>query len=271
MGHALENVYENDGYPFFFVSMVTDVSSLAYQRIYYDYNISGFPTGYWDGGYRILVGGYENLAMYRLRIEAAGAREVPELELSIDMTWISNSNIQLDLTLVNKYFPNEKPLVPAAPEVKAGGCIGIDYEFATATTDPDGHQIYYRWDYGDGTITDWVGPYNSGDSCFVSYAWSVVGTYGVKVQAQDEYGQTSDWSPASTITMYDYLAGDANGDLTVNILDITYIIAFLYKGGPMPDPYAAGDANGNVVVNMLDITYLISYKYMGGPEPVYAP
>ena len=39
-------------------------------------------------------------------------------------------------------------------------------------------------------------------------------------------------------------------------------------GGPEPPCYYHGDANGNYVINLLDITYLIAYKYMGGPEPL---
>jgi hypothetical protein len=65
-----------------------------------------------------------------------------------------------------------------------------------------------------------------------------------------------------------YVCGDANGDEAVNILDVVYLINFLYKGGPTPAPYKAGDVNNNGVVNLLDITYLIAYLYQGGPEPV---
>jgi len=66
----------------------------------------------------------------------------------------------------------------------------------------------------------------------------------------------------------DYICGDANGNKAVNILDITYLIAYLYSSGPPPIPIEAGDANGNGAVNILDITYLIAYLYSGGPEPV---
>ncbi len=63
--------------------------------------------------------------------------------------------------------------------------------------------------------------------------------------------------------------GNANGDVTINILDITYLIAYLYKGGPPPTPYriCSGDPNCDCVVNILDITYLISFLYKSGPPP----
>jgi len=66
----------------------------------------------------------------------------------------------------------------------------------------------------------------------------------------------------------EYVCGDANGDDGVNILDITYLINYLYKGGPAPDPEIAGDADGNDSINILDITYLINYLYKDGPDPI---
>ncbi len=65
----------------------------------------------------------------------------------------------------------------------------------------------------------------------------------------------------------EYVCGDVNGTQTVNILDITYLIAYLYKEGPPPVPMEAADVNGTGTVNILDITYLISFLYKEGPEP----
>jgi hypothetical protein len=65
------------------------------------------------------------------------------------------------------------------------------------------------------------------------------------------------------------MAGDANGDKTINILDITYLINYVYRGGPPPEPLASGDPNCNSAINILDITFLINYLYKGGPAPCY--
>jgi len=64
-----------------------------------------------------------------------------------------------------------------------------------------------------------------------------------------------------------FVCGDFNSDDNVNILDITAMIAYLYKGGPPPANILAVDVNGSGEVNILDITYLISYLYKSGPEP----
>ncbi|PKK83833.1 MAG: hypothetical protein CVT49_06770 [candidate division Zixibacteria bacterium HGW-Zixibacteria-1] len=66
----------------------------------------------------------------------------------------------------------------------------------------------------------------------------------------------------------EYICGDANGSATINILDVTFLINYLYKAGPPPDPQESGDANGNGSINLLDVTYLIGYLYKGGPAPM---
>lgn len=63
--------------------------------------------------------------------------------------------------------------------------------------------------------------------------------------------------------------GNSNGDQVINILDITYLICYLYREGPAPVPYAicSGDANIDCIVNILDISYLIGFLYKSGPPP----
>ncbi len=66
----------------------------------------------------------------------------------------------------------------------------------------------------------------------------------------------------------EYICGDVDNNEAVNLLDITFLISFLYKEGPDPESMWAADADGNGTVNILDITYLISFLYKYGPGPV---
>ena len=70
-----------------------------------------------------------------------------------------------------------------------------------------------------------------------------------------------------------YVCGDANGDEAINLLDILFLISYIYgtPQGPAPDPAAAADCNGgDGAINLLDILYLISHIYGNpqGPAPV---
>ena len=65
-----------------------------------------------------------------------------------------------------------------------------------------------------------------------------------------------------------YVCGDADGSGDVNILDVSHIIAYLYKNGAAPVPIASGDPDGNGTINILDVSYLITYLYKSGPPPI---
>ncbi|MEW5922815.1 MAG: dockerin type I repeat-containing protein [Candidatus Zixiibacteriota bacterium] len=61
--------------------------------------------------------------------------------------------------------------------------------------------------------------------------------------------------------------GDINSDTNINILDVTFLINYLYKGGEAPQDIPACDVDLSGAANLLDVTYLIRYLYAGGPGP----
>lgn len=60
--------------------------------------------------------------------------------------------------------------------------------------------------------------------------------------------------------------GDANCDGFVNIADLTYLVDYMFRGGPPPDP-RGGDVDGDGSVTVADITYLVDYLFRDGPPP----
>jgi hypothetical protein len=70
-----------------------------------------------------------------------------------------------------------------------------------------------------------------------------------------------------TFTVIDPDCGDLNDDSSVNILDIAFLINYLYNDGPAPDPLNDADVDGSGDINILDITYLIAFLYTNGPPP----
>ncbi len=65
-----------------------------------------------------------------------------------------------------------------------------------------------------------------------------------------------------------YNCGDANSDDAINIADAVYLINYIFKGGPAPEPPCVGDASGDGAVNIGDAVHLINYIFKGGPAPV---
>jgi len=73
--------------------------------------------------------------------------------------------------------------------------------YSTRTTDPDNDQVYYLWDWDDGTNSDWLGPFNSGDLASATHIWSEAGQFSIKVKAKDEFDAESPWSNPLKVTI----------------------------------------------------------------------
>jgi hypothetical protein len=68
------------------------------------------------------------------------------------------------------------------------------------------------------------------------------------------------------ISPWDY-RGDANQTGSVEAGDVVYLISYLFRSGPAPDPYLEGDANCDVTVTAGDIVRLIGYLFRGESLP----
>lgn len=90
--------------------------------------------------------------------------------------------------------PNDAPNTPTITGPSSGK-PGSIYRFTITATDPDiDDAIFGYLDWGDGTTTEWVGPYNSGETFIVTHSWSEKGTYIVKAKVKDEHGAESAWA-----------------------------------------------------------------------------
>ena len=64
-----------------------------------------------------------------------------------------------------------------------------------------------------------------------------------------------------------FVCGDADGNGAVNILDVSFVISYLYKGAPAPSPSNRADVDHSGAINILDVGYTVNYLYKGGPAP----
>jgi hypothetical protein len=94
--------------------------------------------------------------------------------------------------------PPNKPSIPTGPIY---GRIGITYSYSSMAIDPDGDNLEYLFDWGDGTDSGWIGPYNSGDTVTVSHTWNTRGTFPIKVKARDIHEAESVWSDSLPVGM----------------------------------------------------------------------
>ncbi len=68
--------------------------------------------------------------------------------------------------------------------------------------------------------------------------------------------------------VYETLCGDADSDYAINVSDVVYLINYIFKGGPAPEPRCKGNADGDGEVNIADAVYLINYIFKSGVPPL---
>lgn len=98
-------------------------------------------------------------------------------------------------------FINNPPHTPSTPNGPINGVIDTSYSFTTVTNDTNGDNVAIRFNWGDGTISSWSNFVNSGIPISMNKAFSATGTYYIKAQAKDVWGDTSSWSLPLTITI----------------------------------------------------------------------
>jgi C1A family cysteine protease len=98
------------------------------------------------------------------------------------------------------FVTSNQPPNPPTITGPASGKKGQSYPYKFVSADPEGNNVYYYIDWGDGTNTGWTGAYASGHEITVNHTWSKKGTYIIKAKAKDIYGNESDWSTLS-VTM----------------------------------------------------------------------
>lgn len=62
-----------------------------------------------------------------------------------------------------------------------------------------------------------------------------------------------------------FVRGRINGDLQVNVADVTSLLNFLFGGGSPPRPMEAGDVNDDGRLNIADVLYLLNFLFGSGP------
>jgi hypothetical protein len=95
--------------------------------------------------------------------------------------------------------PPEKPSTPSGPTSRLRK--GEEYIYETSVVDPELDPVWFYWDWGDGTESNWTGPFNSGKKINFTHIWENVGTYEIRVKSRDVYNKESVWSDPLTVTL----------------------------------------------------------------------
>ncbi len=85
--------------------------------------------------------------------------------------------------------PPDKPNINGP----ATGKKGTEYEYTINATDPDGNNIKYFVDWGDGN-TIWTNYNKSGTEIKLKHVWNKKGNYTIRSKTKDTFDEESNWS-----------------------------------------------------------------------------
>jgi len=165
------------------------------------------------GGTDIITKGVEKICLKLSSHYINGTRTFGKLWGDSITSYISSSIMdEIDLINIEESQPfgdpsleiagkSMKPEKPDAPEGPSMGKINEEYTYTASTTDPDGDELYYMFDWGDEAYSEWIGPYSSGETVEASHTWTEKENYEMRVKAKDEHGIQSDWSDSLSVSM----------------------------------------------------------------------
>jgi hypothetical protein len=90
-------------YEFNYVNLVDDKCLWASQRVD-DYGIYGFPTTYWDGGFRVDLGAGSiptAKAAYENSIIVCGGQAVADIDIDLSVLWLGGNTMEISVSVVN--------------------------------------------------------------------------------------------------------------------------------------------------------------------------
>lgn len=132
---------------------------------------------------------------------------------------------------------NTPPSHPLQPRGLTLVKAGSRYNYSSAACDPDGNLVRLRFDWGDGSLSNWTGFMASNTSVSVSHIWMNVSTCFIRVIAQDINGANSSWSD---LLMVNITGQESNGSLLVGVFlvpkNISSNHSFVFDASGIFDP-----------------------------------
>jgi len=161
-------------------------------------------------------------------------------ELSLSDTWRALVGYTMGMQ-VSASDPNENPVT-----IELEGFWYQEDSLQSPATPPswDGENPgLLTWAPIEADTGSWVCAFSASDGCGCGDAQQVV------------------------IHVHESFCGDCSGDELIDLADVVYLITYLYKQGPAPEPECRGDTNCDGLVDVGDVVLLVSYLFKFGSAP----
>lgn len=181
----------------------------------------------------------------------------------------SNSFQIEDISLAPVPWPESPSPISAAVlsgyrvRIKWNYQAGVEYHIYRRTAPANGS--FYRIDDPSGNLLAGVA-----DTMFIDSAVSLLVTYDYLVASVNP---TGDFSPHSEIVNIEVgegcclMRGDFDRSGAVDITDLSFIVDYLFGGGPPAECPDESDLDASGATDISDLSYIVDYLFGGGPAP----
>ena len=97
---VMHDIYSSGIYDFNYVALVSDMNLYAAKRTN-ELDVYYIPDYVFDGNYTRYVGAGELPDQYINRLISCGAREVPDIDMSVDVSWLGLGTLKITVTVQN--------------------------------------------------------------------------------------------------------------------------------------------------------------------------
>ena len=127
------------------------------------------------------------------------AKPMPEgpIFISSEIVEVIDESIQIN---INDYNDGDAYIItiyppPHTPEISGptSGRPNTEYYYKFVSENPSNFDLYYYIDWGDGTNSGWIGPWDSGIEITNSHSWITKGSYIIQAKVKNKYDFESDW------------------------------------------------------------------------------
>ena len=125
------------------------------------------------------------------------AASLDEFEGSVYGVWEDTRGYNIDayFDIIYEFVnnPPNNPTIAGEKKIKKD----VQYEYTFSSTDPEGQDVSFNVEWGDGSGTGWIGPYASGAPATANHTWTTKDKFIIRCQAKDIYGAVSGWTEYS--------------------------------------------------------------------------
>jgi outer membrane protein assembly factor BamB len=181
---------------------MTDVQGSIYGSIP---AISADGTIYVSAGGSLVAVNPDGSEKWRNQLTPVQIRSSPSIG-SDDHVYVGSEDAELSPYGYLHAFGILDPNTPTTPIITGTikGKIEKTCNYTFTSTSPLANNLFYQIDWGNGTLTDWLGPYNSGEPVTLSHSWSEKGNYTIRARAKDTDNRWGPWGQLEVTMPYSY-------------------------------------------------------------------